>query len=171
MNIQIAKNVIEFAKTELTDEFNKAIKIADDNLEAGEFGYCQEDYDEIITSIERIQTLEIDEDTNPSLVGRIEELEFYLERGDHGIFSNRSSLALELMKIGDKLEAAFYSAIQSTKIIGIYPVSFAELSIDGIDVEVVNSSSHPWVWKITFLKTGRIDLLNDKWGLAYVEKN
>ena len=101
MTTKAAKNVIEFAKTELNEEFNEAVKIAEDNLEAGEFGYCQEDYDEVITTIERIKTLEIDENTNPSLVRRIEELEFYLERGDHGIFSNKKSLALELMKIGD----------------------------------------------------------------------
>lgn len=74
------------------------------------------------------------------------------------------------LTFGEKLEAAFYTAEKSVKTIGNAPVTFALLCVDGVNVELTRSVSHPWFWKLTNVATGLVSLLDSEWDLPYVVK-
>jgi len=74
------------------------------------------------------------------------------------------------LTFGEKLEAAFHEAEKSVKIIGKAPVTFTLLCVDGVNVELTRSVSHPWFWKLTNLNTGLVSLLGSEWDLLYVAK-
>ena len=74
------------------------------------------------------------------------------------------------LTFGEKLEAAFHSTEKSAKIIGKSPVTFVLLCVDGVNVELTRSVSHPWFWKLKNVTTGVISLLGSEWDLPYVDK-
>lgn len=74
------------------------------------------------------------------------------------------------LTFGEKLEAAFHSTEKSVKTIGNAPVTFALLCVDGVNVELTRSASHPWFWKLKNVTTGVISLLDSEWDLPYVDK-
>lgn len=74
------------------------------------------------------------------------------------------------LTFGEKLEAAFRVAEKNVKIIGNTPVTSALLLVDGVNVELTRSVSHPWFWKLKNVTTGVISLLDSEWDLPYVAK-
>lgn len=74
------------------------------------------------------------------------------------------------LTFGEKLEAAFHVAEKSVKTIGNTPVTSALLLVDGVNVELTRSVSHPWFWKLKNVTTGVISLLDSEWDLPCVAK-
>ncbi len=77
---------------------------------------------------------------------------------------------MTVLTFGEKLEAAFHAAEKSVKIVGKSTVTFAVLCVDGINIELSRSVSHPWFWKLTNTTTGLVSLLGSEWDLPYVVK-
>ena len=77
---------------------------------------------------------------------------------------------MTILTFGEKLEAAFHATKKSVKMIGKSPVTFALLCVDGVNVELTRSVSHPWFWKLTNVTTGVVSLLDSEWDLPYVDK-